>query len=121
MKSRFSDASVSAALERSIRNASFLKAKDAAAVAAARALARKIDAWDVIAEWALEDVHDEGKRPAVPQNDNVSLASFLKYLDMLGLVPTTHQSKSAGRQTAAEPEPRRRNDFDTFLSEHKVG
>ena len=60
---------------------------DAAAVAAAGALADKIDAWDQIVDWALDDAAESGGRPAVPQNDNVSLASFLKYLDQLGLTP----------------------------------
>ncbi|WAC65172.1 hypothetical protein OVA14_07165 [Agrococcus sp. SL85] len=52
-------------------------------------LARKIDAWDVIVDWALEDVAAaEGKtRPAVPANDNVSLSAYLKFCDQLGLSP----------------------------------
>lgn len=84
----FEHQSVSEALERSIRNAKHLRAKHSAMIAAARALARKIDAWDVIVEWALDDAAQvKGKRPAVPSNDNVSIASFLKYLDALGLAP----------------------------------
>ena len=83
---RFEDGPLVEALDRSLRNAKHLRARDAAAVAAARALARKIDAWDVIVEWALEDSRGEG-RPKVPANDNVSLATFLKYMDSLGLLP----------------------------------
>lgn len=84
----FEHESVAEALERGIRNAKHLRARHAPVVAAARALARKIDAWDVIVEWALEDVLEtKGGRPAVPANDNVSIASFLKYLDALGLTP----------------------------------
>lgn len=83
----FTDESVAEALERSIRNAKHLRMRDAAAVAAARALARKIDAWDVIVEWAIDDAAQGKSRPAVPANDNVSIASFLKYLDQLGLLP----------------------------------
>lgn len=83
----FVQESVVEAFERSIRNAKHLRARDAAAVAAARALARKIDAWDVIVEWALDDAQDSKGRPAVPANDNVSIASFLKYLDQLRLLP----------------------------------
>lgn len=65
----------------------------AGVIEAARALARKIDAWDVIVEWALEDIEDvRGARPAVPQNDNVSLASYLKYMDMLGLTPSAQNA-----------------------------
>lgn len=80
--------SVADALERSIANATHLRDVDAAAVAAARALARKIDAWDVIVDWALDDASEtRGARPTVPANDNVSISSFLKYLDQLRLVP----------------------------------
>lgn len=77
------------ALDKSIEAAIHLTELDAAAVAGARALADKIDAWDVIVDWALDDLADNGGkgRPAVPQNDNVSLGSFLKYLDQLGLTP----------------------------------
>ena len=84
---RFVEESVSEALERSIKNAPHLRARHAGLVAGARALARKIDAWDQIVEWALDDAAQDGGRPKVPANDNVSLASFGKYLDMLGLVP----------------------------------
>lgn len=65
------------------------KGKDAAAVEALRALARKIDAWDEIVDYALDDLLGKppGARPAVPLNDNVSLATFLKGCDQLGLTP----------------------------------
>lgn len=45
---RFEQQSVSEALERSIANAKHLRARHSAPIAAARALARKIDAWDLI-------------------------------------------------------------------------
>ncbi|WRS30591.1 hypothetical protein U6G28_02575 [Actinomycetaceae bacterium MB13-C1-2] len=83
----FPKSSLDAALDRALASAEHLGERDAATVAAARALARKIDAWDVIVGWALEDAAESGGRPAVPQNDNVSLASFLKYMDALQLVP----------------------------------
>lgn len=86
MVSKFDDESLEAALDRGLRNAKHLRAVHAPTVKAARLLARKIDAWDVIVQWAIEDSHGEG-RPAVPQNDNVSIASFLKYMDTLGLTP----------------------------------
>ena len=79
---------VRVAFDRSVEAARHLTELDAAAVEAARALADKIDAWDVIVEWARDDVEEtRGARPAVPQNDNVSLASFLKYVESLGLTP----------------------------------
>ena len=73
------------ATERSIE-AARLGDIDAGAVEALRALARKIQAWDLIVEWAVDDA-PEGKRPAVPQNDNVSISAYLKYCDQLGLSP----------------------------------
>ena len=68
--------------------------EDAAAVAAIRALADKIDAWDDIVQWAIEDAGAEG-RPKVPANDNVTLPTFLKFCDALGLTP-------AGRDRLAD-------------------
>lgn len=74
---------------------------DAGTIRAAQALADKIDAWDQIVEWAFEDQREaEANRPKVPQNDNVSLASFLKYMNDLGLTPAaraTTAGKAAGK------------------------
>jgi hypothetical protein len=52
------------------------------------ALARKIDAWDVIVAWASEDAEEFGSRPTVPQNDNVSISAYLKGCEQLGLTPS---------------------------------
>lgn len=65
---------------------------DAGAVSAVLALARKIDAWDVIVEWALEDSSETESRPKVPANDNTSLPTFLKYCEALGLTPATRRA-----------------------------
>jgi len=73
------------ATDLAVRSASHLTDLDAGAVEAMRALARKIDAWDVIVQWAAEDA-SEG-RPLVPANDNVSISAYLKYCDQLGLSP----------------------------------
>ncbi len=100
---KFVEESVAEALERSIRNATHLRARHAAAIAAARALARKIDAWDLIVEWANDDAADDGGRPKVPANDNVSIASFLKYLDTLGLVPEDEAPAGRGASVPAPP------------------
>jgi hypothetical protein len=77
----------------------------AGAVEAIRALARKIDAWDTLVQWAMEDIEDvRGARPAVPQNDNVSLASYLKYSEALGLTPAAQNMipRKADAPTAAK-------------------
>lgn len=76
------------ATEDAIKAASHLVPSDMGAVEAMRALARKIDAWDQIVDWALADAADRpGARPAVPANDNVSISAYLKYCDQLGLTP----------------------------------
>lgn len=102
---KFAVESVSEALERGLRNAKHLRARHAPVVAAARALARKIDAWDVIVEWALDDAAQGKGRPAVPANDNVSIASFLKYLDALGLTPEDEALAAGPGRPATLPAP----------------
>ncbi|WP_227468028.1 hypothetical protein [Microbacterium sp. YJN-G] len=102
---KFVTESVSEALERGIRNAKHLRARHAPAVAAARALARKIDAWDVIVEWALDDAAQGKGRPQVPANDNVSIASFLKYLDALGLTPDEETPAARTGRPSTKPAP----------------
>ena len=75
------------------RRDKLIYARHAGTVAAARALADKIDAWDVIVQWALEDAGGQG-RPAVPQNDNVSIPSFLKFMTELGLTPAADVARA---------------------------
>jgi hypothetical protein len=101
----FEQQSVSEALERSISNAKHLRARHSATIAAARALARKIDAWDVIVAWAVEDASSVKGRPAVPQNDNVSIASFLKYLEALGLTPEDEAPAARPGRPVSKPAP----------------
>lgn len=112
MPVEFEDWTLVQALDRAIENAPHLSARDAAAVAAARALARKIDAWDVIVDFALEDAAERGSRPAVPANDNVSLASFLKYLDALGLLPAEGAAAKASAPAVA-------NELEAFRSQKR--
>ena len=77
------------ATEAAIRAATHLTDMDKGAVEALRSLAAKIDAWDVIVDWASDDVAGmEGRRPAVPANDNVSIPTYLKFCESLGLTPT---------------------------------
>jgi hypothetical protein len=93
---------LSEALERSIAAATHLTTRDAGAVAAARALAAKIDAWDVIVRWAHENAAETGTRPKIPAHDNISLGSFLKYLEALQLVPPAEHRKPGPASTASE-------------------
>ena len=77
------------ATEAAIKAATHLTDMDKGAIEALRSLADKIDAWDIIVEWANDDAAQvEGKRPAVPANDNVSIPTYLKFCESLGLTPT---------------------------------
>ena len=97
----FEPLSVLESLEVSLAVATHLEPKHAATVGAARALAAKIDAWDTIVQWALEDAHDARSRPMVPANDNTSLGTYARYLEQLGL--TVPAAKSSPAKKAAEP------------------
>jgi len=61
---------------------------------------------DELAEQAISDAEAKGKgtRPAVPQNDNTSLPTFLKYCAALGLVPEEEKPAKPARGKAAKPE-----------------
>ena len=91
------------AVEKAIEDASHLSGEDSGAIEALRALARKIDAWDKIVQWALEDADESGSRPKVPANDNTSLPTFLKYCESLGLTPTGR--KGLGLSEGVEVDP----------------
>lgn len=97
----FERETLSEGLERALAVAPHLTARDAAAVAAVRALAARIDAWDVIVRWAQEDAAATGSRPKVPQNDNTSLPTYLKYLDALHLVPPAAEKAKPGPASQA--------------------
>ena len=97
----FTEERVSDALEAAICAATHLTARDAATVAAARALAAKIDAWDEIVSWALDDAAVNGTRPAVPANDNTSLGTFLKYMEALQLMPPPVEKSKPGPVSTA--------------------
>lgn len=97
-----------AATEAAIEAASHLTPMDAAAVEAMRLLARKIDAWDTIVQWALEDAAADDSRPRVPQNDNVSISAYLKYADALGLTPA---ARGALVKAPAEPVTKKKGEL----------
>lgn len=115
---QFVEESVADALERSLGDATHLRARHAAAVAAARALARKIDEWDTIVRWAVEDAEESGGRPKVPAHDNVSLSTLMKYLVQLGLVPDEQQAAPGARAGASDAP---RSELDAFRNRKKRG
>lgn len=84
------------ATEAAIAAAAHLTPMDAGAVEALRALARKIDGAD---EYFMElafEAEDRKSRP--PSQDNVSIPTYLKFCESLGLTP-------AGRVRLAEKKP----------------
>jgi ribosomal protein S8 len=109
MAAKFPHDSVADALERSLRNAD-LKAVNSAVVAAARVVAKRIDS---ICETGFID--ENGKL------DNVSLPTFLKYCQSLGL--TVDAPAKVGRPSKPKAEARtevRKSDkivrMDEFMS-----
>lgn len=91
------------ATEAAIKAATHLTRQDAGAVEALRALARKIDTWDQIVQYALDDLRDapKGARPSVPQNDNVSISAYLKGCEQLGLSPSGRKTLDIGEKESA--------------------
>ena len=98
---RFPEESVQEALERALRNAKHLKSVHAPAIAVMRSLAWKLDNWDTLAEIAIRESEEFGCKPRVPQNDNVTAATFLKYCAALGL---TFDQASAEPRPKTEPQ-----------------
>lgn len=96
--------SIFEACEAALKAASHVDADgaDAGTVAALLALARKIDAWDLIVEWATEDAA-EGRRPTVPQHDNTSLPTFLRYCEALGLTPGSRRALTGDKAVEVDP------------------
>lgn len=74
------------ATEKSIEAATHLTDLDSGAVATLLFLAEKIDTEETLREMALEwAAEDEKRRP--PSVDNVSIPTYLKYCESLGLTP----------------------------------
>lgn len=91
MVARFELLSVADAFERSLRNMSGLSAKHSALVAASRVLAKRID---LIAEDGFID--DNGKL------DNVTVPTFLKYLQALGMTVDVVQKAPAKTKSGSQ-------------------
>lgn len=96
MGGKFESETVRDAVDRSVRNAPHLRAIHSAPVAALRVLAERIDSPPSSADDA------EAK---LPQNDNVSIPTFLKYCQALGLVPDLKAEREAAKPAAASARP----------------
>lgn len=84
------------ATEAAVAAAAHLTDVDQGAVEVLLYLARKIDTEDRLRELALEWAEENKQRP--PSVDNVSVPTFLKYCESLGLTP-------AGRVKLGEKKP----------------
>ena len=102
------------AFDVAVEAATHLGLRDEAAVVAARLLAAKIDAWDVVVQWALDDAREFNTKP-LPANDNTSHGTFLKYLEALQLVPAVEKAKP-GPASTASPAQQAINDMRKALS-----
>lgn len=88
------------ALNDAVERAPHLGNLDKPAVEAARALARKIDLTDEYFEALAEDAAERKLKP--PAQDNVSIPTFLKYCESLGLTPAGRAKLAEGKKPEAK-------------------
>lgn len=91
MAARFELLSVADAFERSLRNTPGLSAKDSALVAASRVLAKRIDL-----------IADDGFIDGNGKLDNVTVPTFLKYLQALGMTIDVAQKAPAKTKSGSQ-------------------
>lgn len=99
------DESIYDATVKALAAATHLKPTDKGAIAALKFLARKIDTEDHLRDLVLERAGEDNVKP--PPLDNVSIPTFLKYCEALGLTPAARgaaASKAAASADAPEPE-----------------
>ena len=85
------------ATEQSIAAATHLTPLDDGALAALRVLAFKIDTEYLLREKALEYAEAAGEKP--PPADNVSIPTYLKYCESLGLTPAGRAKLKPAKET----------------------
>ena len=83
------DESLLEATNKAIKAATHLQPKDRGAVQALRMLARKIDTMEDFYQTLCDDYESRGLRP--PSQDNVSIPTYLRYSESLGLTPKTEK------------------------------
>nr|DAI52335.1 MAG TPA: hypothetical protein [Caudoviricetes sp.] len=102
---KFPDSFIAEALERSLKNSKDLKAVNSVVVATARSLANRLDYL-----FANDFVTSSGKF------DNVTVPTFLKYLQALGLTldMTESRAKPAAKADGG-PVKHVQNDFEKYI------
>jgi hypothetical protein len=91
--------------------------KDAGAIAALIAAARKIDDWDVLLNDYFEhrEMNPDEKPEKPPAQDNSTLGTYLKFCESLGLTP-------ASRGSLGKPAvPKVENELEDFITRKKAG
>lgn len=110
------------ATEKSIDAATHLDrdGKDAGAIAALLATARKIDDWDTLVDHIMEQIEmDPESKIRPPATDNVSLPTYLKYCESLGLTPSGRGELA--KPGAAVQKPKVKNDLEDFRKRSGIG
>ena len=100
------DESLLEATNKAIKAATHLQPKDRGAVQALRMLARKIDTMDDFYQALCDDYESRGLRP--PSQDNVSIPTYLRYSESLGLTPKVE--KAPAKRTPVKKEEDAAND-----------
>ncbi len=90
---------VESATEVAIVAAGHLAKMDAGALETLRTLARKIDTEDRLRELALRYAEENGQKP--PSVDNVSIPTYLKFCESLGLTPFGRTKLGDGKKEGA--------------------
>ena len=91
--------------------------KDAGAIAALLALARKIDDYDAVIDHIMEQIEmDPESKIRPPASDNVSLPTYLKYCESLGLTPGGRGELASGKKSGPAP----KDELAEFRMEHGI-
>lgn len=87
---------------KALKAATHLTDTDRGAVAALKFLARKIDIEDTLRDLVLDRAGEDNVKP--PPLDNVSIPTYLKYCEALGLTPASRGAAGKAAAPAKEPE-----------------
>ncbi|WP_104128225.1 hypothetical protein [Cryobacterium sp. Y57] len=91
--------------------------KDAGAIAALLALAHKIDDYDTILDHILDQIEsDPESKVRPPASDNVSIPTYLKYCESLGLTPGGRGELATGKKSGPAP----KDELAEFRMEHGI-
>lgn len=105
--------------QRSIDAAAHLdrEGKDAGAIAALLAAARKLDDWDRVLDAYFEQLEmDPESTVRPPAQDNATLGHYLKYCEALGLTPAARGELASGKKSPGGP----KDELAAFKQKHGI-